>query len=384
MEHKYDYVSILEDTINFSRRRDYIGWDKHDGMSSRIRRVLPFENQWINLVFQEVIKRSPINLRQAFLVEKRPNPKGLALFAIANFNLYELLDNKIYKQESKSLLNRVISQDVDHVDGFCLSHNHSTQSLGQKTPNGTPNIVSTSYGVKALLKSNIFKDEFASIAHTSDRFVKSELCVQSRGDEMKVSYTPRAGSTAYTLNANALAARLYVDLYDTFGDEEYKKKAKYLLNYVANMQTDIGGWEYMDPASSSHLGMDNYHNGFIIESFLRYQEAIENNAFGETVMEGLEFYRKILYDVNGAPRWDESNTYPRDIHAAAQGIVVFTQVGDMDFASRIVDWAIANLYAGDGRFFYQKNKYYTKKITLMRWSQAWMAYALSEFLRYDD
>jgi len=31
-------------------------------------------------------------------------------------------------------------------------------------------------------------------------------------------------------------------------------------------------------------------------------------------------------------------------------------------------------------FYYQKNKFYTKRFTLMRWCQAWMAYAMSEYL----
>ncbi|MFP9191284.1 hypothetical protein ACLI4Q_06450 [Natrialbaceae archaeon A-CW1-1] len=153
-----------------------------------------------------------------------------------------------------------------------------------------------------------------------------------------------------------------------------------ILNYVASQQQPIGGWEYMDPPSASHLGMDNYHNGFIIESFLRYQEVIDADAFAEAVDDALNFYRTMLYDDEGAPCWDEESTYPRDVHAAAQGIVTFTHSGDLEFARKIVDWTLENLYAGDGRFYYQQRKYFTKRFTLMRWCQAWMAYALSEYL----
>jgi hypothetical protein len=39
---------------------------------------------------------------------------------------------------------------------------------------------------------------------------------------------------------------------------------------------------------------------------------------------------------------------------------------------------------GDGRFYYRKGRYYTKRITLMRWCQAWMAYALAVWLTSGD
>lgn len=39
-----------------------------------------------------------------------------------------------------------------------------------------------------------------------------------------------------------------------------------------------------------------------------------------------------------------------------------------------------SLHAGSGRFRYQVRRYGTKPITLMRWCQAWMAYALAVYL----
>lgn len=39
-----------------------------------------------------------------------------------------------------------------------------------------------------------------------------------------------------------------------------------------------------------------------------------------------------------------------------------------------------SLHAGSGRFHYQVRRFGTKPITLMRWCQAWMAYALAVYL----
>lgn len=371
---------VLGETLAYARKREYVGWDKHDGMSSRLRKSLPFETKWTNLAFQETIKRAPINLRPLFLVEKRPSPKGLSLFTIATLNVAELTGEEQYRQEARKLAERVISHDLDKYDGFCLYHNHELQGLSSKTPIGTPNIVSTSFGVKALLQAGQLKEDYYGLARSAADYVDSELHPHRDGEQVRVSYHSAEEADTYTLNANALAARLYIDLYEEFGNEEFREMAAGILTYVASQQIEIGGWEYKDPPSASHLGMDNYHNGFIIEAFLRYQDVVETDAFTETVDDGLEFYRTVLYEDDGAPCWDEEATYPRDIHAAAQGIVTFTHAGDLEFARRIVDWTIENLYAGNGRFYYQKQKWYTKRFTLMRWCQAWMAYALSEYL----
>jgi hypothetical protein len=127
--------------------------------------------------------------------------------------------------------------------------------------------------------------------------------------------------------------------------------------------------------------MDNHHNGFVVGSYLRYRNVVGDGRYDETLADGLEFFREELFEPSGAPNWDESSSYPRDIHAAATGIEVFTLAGELGFARRIIDWTLDNLYVGDGRFYYRKHRLYTVRTTLMRWCQAWMAYALATYLR---
>ncbi|MHC5156083.1 MAG: hypothetical protein ACYSO3_08195 [Planctomycetota bacterium] len=75
-----------------------------------------------------------------------------------------------------------------------------------------------------------------------------------------------------------------------------------------------------------------------------------------------------------------------DIHGAAQGVITFSKAAAKQpqlrhEAQKILDWTLANLYdATQSRFYYQKTKCWTKRFTLMRWSQAWMCYAISEYI----
>ncbi|TKX52497.1 antibiotic ABC transporter permease, partial [Halorubrum sp. SS7] len=127
---------------------------------------------------------------------------------------------------------------------------------------------------------------------------------------------------------------------------ELRERAERILDYVASQQADVGGWTYTDPPSASHLSMDNHHNGFVLESLLRHREVTGATRYDDTLERGIEFYRRTLFEPSGAPNWDEESAYPKDVHAAAEGIVLFSAAGDTAFASRIIDWTLSELYAG--------------------------------------
>jgi len=54
--------------------------------------------------------------------------------------------------------------------------------------------------------------------------------------------------------------------------------------------------------------------------------------------------------------------------------------GTLEFAEQIVEWAIQNLQSPEGYFYYQRHRFHTNRIPYMRWSQAWMAYAMGRLI----
>ena len=381
-------IGILCDALAYAREREYTGWDYGDGMSSRILQSIPVDNRWLNLAFQETIKRSPINVRPLFLVEQRRNYKGGALFAMANLNAHQLTheidyggaDDVDYRREAHDLLDWLVAERCRGYSGFCGGHRHEIQHLHTKGVPNDPDVVSTSFAVEALLRGSALDPSYAERARAAVPFLENELHYREVDGGAQIDYHLNHPSDSYTINAGALGARLLIDLYDHFGEESYRGRATKLLDYIANIQQPIGGWTYRHPPSASHLSMDNHHNGFVIECFLRYREVTGSDRYDETIADAVTFYREVLFEPNGAPNWDEESAYPKDIHACAQGILVFTYAGDLAFAERILEWTLEHLYAGDGHFHYRKHRYYTRRITLMRWCQAWMAFAISEYL----
>lgn len=376
---RHRWFSTLAATLNYSRERSYAGYDYSDGLSSEIIERLPVSNKWVNILFQESAKRAPINIRPALLIPRRRNFKGTALFALANVGAYELTGRSEYLDEAVELLDWLLEQRRESPFGW--GHNHDVQMLKEKTPRNTPSIVTNCYAMRAIFRTASHTDApgYELVRDQMPGFVLDDLDYTSADPGSRIKYRPTAGEDSYILNANALGARVLLDLYDEVGDRSFRDRAEEILDYVAARQDDLGGWKYADPPSASHLSMDSHHNGFIVESFLRYDALTDSQRYSETLDTGLRFYKNVLFEPDGTPNWDESSSYPKDVHAVAQGILTFTMADDVEFAEKIVSWALGTLYAGSGQFYYRQERFYTRSYTLMRWCQAWMAYALSEF-----
>ena len=415
------YLPVLDATLEYARRREYRGPDYGDGMSSRLLQALPFENRVLNLVVQEVVKRAPVDVRPLLRVEHRRNYKGAALFAMANLNYGELarrasvtgagrgldgettgggsrldgdtagegsrldglaVENPAFDpvEEARYLADWLLEERIEGYSGFCGGHRHEIQHLHTKGVPSDPDIVSTTYAVRALLQASHLDERYAEIARTAADFLVEDLNYREVEEGAKVDYHMNHPDDAYTVNAAALGAGMLVDLYDHFGDEAYRERATKILDHIAANQTEIGGWPYRLPADASHLSMDSHHNGFVVESFQRYRDLVGSDRYADTLESALAFYRNELFELDGAPNFDEESAYPRDVHASTQGMLVFTREGDLEMAERILRWVLANLQVEEGQFHYRKHRFHTKRVILMRWCQAWMSYAMSEYL----
>ncbi|SFG74098.1 hypothetical protein SAMN04488063_2847 [Halopelagius inordinatus] len=373
-------VGLLEDTLAYARARDYTGPDRFDGTRSGLLRALPIESEWADVAVREGIERAPVNLRPLFLVEETQSFEGTALFAMANRTTHRSTSDGLYADEADYLADWLLENRDEGYSGFCGGRRRPVQQRGEFDGADTPNVVSTAYAVKALCRFASRDDRYAEAARSAAEFLLEDLRFKQKDDGARIVYRPGYDGEYYSLGGGAVGAHLLLDLYDRFGEEAYRERAAALLDYIAERQTDSGGWNDRVPASASDRSASSYHNGLIVESYLRYHEVTGEERYADTVDEALRFYREVLFEPDGAPNRSDSARYPRDIHAAAQGIVVFSKSGHTAFARRIIDWTLANLYGGQGQFYYQKRRLYTKQYTLMRGCQGWMAYALSEYL----
>ncbi|MEW6221375.1 MAG: hypothetical protein AB1634_17830, partial [Thermodesulfobacteriota bacterium] len=61
--------------------QDYLGWDVYDGLNSRLLAATPlYRSRLVRLLWIQLFKHLPVNLRPLARVPKADNPKALALF----------------------------------------------------------------------------------------------------------------------------------------------------------------------------------------------------------------------------------------------------------------------------------------------------------------
>ena len=72
----------------------------------------------------------------------------------------------------------------------------------------------------------------------------------------------------------------------------------------------------------------------------------------------------------------------------AQFAVTISRINKMKKYKNLVDktfeWTIENMQDESGFFYFQKNRKFTSKIPYMRWSQAWMFYAMTFYLKSNN
>jgi hypothetical protein len=84
-------------------------------------------------------------------------------------------------------------------------------------------------------------------------------------------------------------------------------------------------------------------------------------------------------------RYFHNQTYPVDAHAVGHALLTLAEFSKedptaLDQAAQCFAWAMANLRSSGGYFYYQHGRWFTNRISYMRWSQAWMLTGLTAFL----
>jgi len=112
----------------------------------------------------------------------------------------------------------------------------------------------------------------------------------------------------------------------------------------------------------------------------------QNRSIGKkTWKELITLFLKAFWLEDGCPKYYHNALYPIDIHCCAQGITTCLKLAQyseqsLPMAEKIASWTIENMQSEEGYFYYQKTRCYTNRIAYIRWSQAWMFYALSLYL----
>ena len=389
-------TEIYDQLFSYCEARDFAGHDPFDGLNSRVFQLTPLKHvRFARLAWLQMFKRSPVELRGLFGVKKGVNPKGLALFALAELSRFRVTKETAHMENAVRLIDRLLETKIvgKTKDGRATSafgYNFDWQSRVFYAPKGTPAIVPTAFASQAFMEAyDVFGDEkYLNAADEICLFVLNGLNrIDETDDEVCFSYTPIDHSIIF--NASLLAGESLARVGAATDNEEYLKMAAKTVRFVIRRQNKGGAWVY--GADQSQKWVDNFHTAYVLLSLYRISSEIDelrSDTFDAINLGGAYWLNNFFLE-DGTPKYYDKEIYPIDIHSAAVAISTMSELQAIDqrmlpMARKTAAWTIANMRSNDGSFYYQLRKNGPVKTPFMRWGQAWMAYALAGLIEAEN
>jgi rhamnogalacturonyl hydrolase YesR len=383
------YNEIL---TSFSHLRDYCeqeefkGYDPYDGLNSRLFNAIPVvsKNRIARLAWIQTFKRSPVNLRKVTGVKKEHNPKALGLFLSGYCNLYTCEAKEEYLDKIYFFAAKLQELQSTKWSGACWGYNFDWQARAFFQPKHTPTVVASVFIASALLDAYEITKEptLLKTARSTCNFILKDLNrTEDRKGNFAFSYSPLDNSVVY--NASLLGSRLLARVYSFTKESILIEAAKKSVEFCCSYQKEDGSWGY--GTLPFHQWIDNFHTGYNLECIEDYMKFSGDRSYSNQVAKGFDYYINTFFTTEGIPKYYNNSVYPIDIHAPAQMVITIVKLGKFAGQKEVVDkvlhWTIQHMQSGKGYFYYQVNKYFSSKISYMRWAQAWMFYALSTYIK---
>ncbi|MCA1556095.1 MAG: hypothetical protein LC747_05335 [Acidobacteria bacterium] len=375
----------FESLAAWCRVRDYAGHDPFDGLNSRLFQATPLKHsRGARLAWTQAFKRSPFSLRTLARVPVGRNSKGTALFALASLSRFRATGALEAEREARELLDALLAERLDGWSGACWGYNFDWQGRAFFAPRGTPTIVPTAFAARALVEAaRAFDDEkYLRAARSACAFILRDLQrSEESADEVCFSYTPLDETRVF--NASLLAAETLGSVAALTKEAELLSASIRAARYVVRRQSTDGSWAY--GAAEFQGWADNFHTAFILTSLARITAASDEarGEFATTLKRGYEFWRERFFLADGWPKYYHDRQYPADAHSTGAAVVALVELKDslpdtLALADRIIGWTLDNLRdPRHGFFYYQRRRFYLVRTPYMRWTQAWMMYALA-------
>lgn len=366
---------ITDKLSEYIQKEEYRGYDPYDGiMSPAMRLPLIRTSKIIKLGTQQVVRRLPFDMRRVMGIKKGMNPVTLGLSVQAYSYLGKIYPGKRerYKKEIKKLIYKLKELKSKGFSGDCWGYDFDWEGRYARIDAYKPSVVATGMIANGLYEYyRIMGDvEALEMCKSASDFVLKDLNRTYEKDKFCFSYSPFDRQVVF--NATLKGARILVQT--GIKTDEAKKT----VEFVIENQNENGSWSYSK--GDSRGWVDNFHTGYILDCLKEYLDCTKDESIKSGLEKGVRYYVDNFFEENRIPKYYNVSLYPIDSTAIAQSILTLCRFGYIDIAENVIEWALENMYDKDGYFYYRKNKYYTNKISYMRWSNAWMFVALSYYL----
>lgn len=375
----------LQKLEKYIENENYRGYDPYDALKSPLFKM-PFfrSNKLVKFFTQQLIKRSPINLRKLLAIPKGKNPVTLGLCIQAYSYLGEACpkERNNYLEKIDKLIDELIKLIPKGFSGTCWGYDFDWEARYASIPAYQPTIVATGFIANSLFECyRLTSNEKAMelILGTKEFVLKDINRTNEVDGSFAFSYSPFDKQKVF--NASMKGVRILSFIYHFTNEEELKTTAQKAAEYVVNAQNDDGSWYYSKKVTGEWV--DNYHTGYILDcldDFIKYCKPVDSK-YEESLRKGFEYYKNNFFENDIMPKFYNNKVFPIDCTSAGQSLLTLTRFGEFDLANKVAIYMIHSMQSKKGFFYFRKFKNYQIKTSFMRWSNAWMFVGLSKTIK---
>ncbi len=366
----------------------YSAYDVFDGLSSPLAPIFTFNNNaFLRRVWQQLVRRSPINLRPMLGIRPSMSSKAMGFFAQGYLHLYQSTGKEEYRAKMRQCLDWLEDNRCHQFIGYAWGNHFEYESRSGRIPKGVPTVVWTSLIGHAFLDSY---EEFSEsrdleTAQRISQFIIDELGYIDTGRDICFNYIPSNGGKPIPgqhgiHNSNVLGAGFLARVHSHLPNNGYADVAARAVAFTVRDQLPNGAWNY-----GSHPRwewVDLFHTGYNLEAIDYYIRGSGEKHFQGSLEKGYRFFIETFFGPDGTPRYYDRKTRPLDIQCASQAIQTLVNLRrlhpqSIDTAVRVAHWTIANMQDPTGYFYYRKYPLMTNKTPTLHWGQATMFAALA-------
>jgi hypothetical protein len=332
----------------------------------------------------------PSASRRIFRVNPAINAKAMGLFASAYLDLYSVFGKETYREKASECLSWLRYNKVDVNDGIGWGYPFNWQSK-KYIPAGTPNGIVTTAAGEAFWKHYQRSGDKESLDYCIKicKFLMNLPVDRINDKKICFSYTPLFINHIH--NLNLFVAEFLIKTGAETGNKDWIATGNKAVNYTISDQLDNGAFEYSGPPEKSVSHTDNYHTGFVLRMLHSIWKLTGRDDVFDALNACYRHYISHFFEDRRIPRLTPDKKYRIDIHSCAESANCLSELSTsftegLEFAENILNWTIENLQDKSGYFYYGilKSRFtgfpFTSKIPYIRWGEAWMLKALSNFL----
>jgi rhamnogalacturonyl hydrolase YesR len=375
---------VIEESLRRLQRwvenHDYKGYDPADGLTSFLR-PLSFGNLFLDRLLQQLIWRSPINLRPLLGVKPLDSCIGRGYMAWGYLTMLKLTGDERYRERAIVCLEWLNKNRAPGFSEYSWGKMFDFASRGGRQGKYEPITVWTSLIGQAFLDAyeTIGEDKYLDVAKSICRWI-IERPRNHTDSGFCINYTAFGPGDCTIHNQSMLAAAALARTYKLTRNDEYLEVAREAIKYTCTRQLPDGSWYYGE--EPKYHWIDNFHTGYNLDALKCYIESTNDKTYDDNLKRGFDFFKKHFFESTGRPKYYNNRPYPIDIQCASQAIETLANFSDYDESSldlsvKVAAWAINNIQDRTGYFYFMQYPLVTLKVPMIHWGQATMFKSLA-------